>query len=1224
MADISLRLKLEDADSVKTGLETARDELVKLRDEKDKLSQSWKDGNKEVADTEKEMSRQVKATTKDIDAQKKAIDDYNKRVSANVAESAKALEEERKNRQSIVSEIEKTEKSIVDLERAWKKALPGAEPYDRFDPVLRGMKDRLSELNTELDVSDRKFQDLSNTTAQMTLGGSNFEELAIAIASSNSELETMQILYAEIEKIPQGERTKEMQDTMRGLSSAIDEVNRPEKLKNVRSQLRDVRNEMRQMYLDGKNNEDRYTQLALRAAELKIAIDDVAEAERGLGRHDRGVYSAISGVNELIAAFGIAQGAMNLFGADSDDMQKALVKLNAVMTILNGLTVIQTNLFRNDSLIKKTWTLITQTATWATNGLTVAQRALRVALLATGIGAVVVLLGLLAQRLLSSKDATDELASANDRAIDSSSKELASLQSLRAGIEDVNRTQEQRLASVEKLQKQYPALFGNLEKEKILAGQVADAWNLATKAIIAKATASVYEEDLTNQIKQTRDLKNEWESSFEAYEKASNKLNRLSGVQVGGLNDAQSNAAVRASRAERDATSATVEAFEKMQESRRLELEIANNIVKKQDEYNAILGVTDDSIKSIGGASSQFNNDITSFINRLQDISIENISDDYERDLAKVSLANERAIADLANEFQAIQSLGMATPEIVAQYQQAISDLADTQAKELIELSKKYEDERIALENEANNILLQIRGKNLQIELNELEESYNKRLEVLQKAGLEVNELIEQLENDQLAIIRKYDLEEIKAIEEGSLRKIKIIEKSSLNEAAKKEIINRITLEAQKKAINDSAALVESSVKITYDALMQYIEAFAHTGGSISIVDFFGEELSPEDIALLEKLIEKTAETIKEGASKQSVFDAFFSPEGFDIKGGLFALMATDNEQMNRALKSSLDQISQYSKDIFNSIYEAQRSSIEKEMNLIDERIAKLEESLNRQRQIVSEEQKLYEEGYANNYESEQKRLRNLEDVQNEELRAKEEAFEKIKAIEIEQAKVAWAASAAQQVADTAATASSLIRGAAQTTAAHSGIPFVGVALGLASAAALIAGFMSMRKQVDAIQSRSMGNFPSFGQGGGFALDGERSHANGGVNLMASDGRVLANYEGNEFLYAVKKSESKKDKYLPFLQAINEGNDDMIKNISLGFIGNEDLNKTTEKSINVSNVKFATQVDNAALRDIAYSNKEMLNLEKNKEFVTETNGMIIKKKGNTTFKIMKK
>ena len=69
------------------------------------------------------------------------------------------------------------------------------------------------------------------------------------------------------------------------------------------------------------------------------------------------------------------------------------------------------------------------------------------------------------------------------------SKEIESLRGLVAVAQNDNISKQQRLIAVDKLQKQFPAYYGNLSDEKIMYGDLTKETKEATKALIARAVA---------------------------------------------------------------------------------------------------------------------------------------------------------------------------------------------------------------------------------------------------------------------------------------------------------------------------------------------------------------------------------------------------------------------------------------------------------------------------------------------------------------------------------------------------------------------------------------------------------------------------------------------------------------------------------------------------------------------------------------------------------------
>ena len=80
--------------------------------------------------------------------------------------------------------------------------------------------------------------------------------------------------------------------------------------------------------------------------------------------------------------------------------------------------------------------------------------------------------------------------------------ELVKLNNLKTVIEDETISRDKRLKAVNQLIELYPQLFSLADREKLLNGDLIQSYDILTKAIIAKAKASIGEQELPNLIKQ--------------------------------------------------------------------------------------------------------------------------------------------------------------------------------------------------------------------------------------------------------------------------------------------------------------------------------------------------------------------------------------------------------------------------------------------------------------------------------------------------------------------------------------------------------------------------------------------------------------------------------------------------------------------------------------------------------------------------------------------------
>jgi hypothetical protein len=168
-----------------------------------------------------------------------------------------------------------------------------------------------------------------------------------------------------------------------------------------------------------------------RAAELKDQIEDVNDAIQA--QKGEGTFIALGkSLSSVASGFSAVEGAMGLVGAESEDVQKAMLRVQSAMALAQGLEGLEDagRAFKQLGAVVKSTTVYTtlynfvmgvsnkETATnvalteadttakvgltgatgglaTVTGGATTAMKLFRVALIATGIGAIVVLVGLL-------------------------------------------------------------------------------------------------------------------------------------------------------------------------------------------------------------------------------------------------------------------------------------------------------------------------------------------------------------------------------------------------------------------------------------------------------------------------------------------------------------------------------------------------------------------------------------------------------------------------------------------------------------------------------------------------------------------------------------------------------------------------------------------------------------------------------------------------------------
>lgn len=111
----------------------------------------------------------------------------------------------------------------------------------------------------------------------------------------------------------------------------IESAEAAKSVKEVRESLKAIRNQM----LGVAEDSQEFHQLAAAAAELKDRVQDANEAMAAM--HPDGFQAVVGFAQKASGAVAGLQGAMALFGGESEEVQKTMMKLQAAMALTQGL-----------------------------------------------------------------------------------------------------------------------------------------------------------------------------------------------------------------------------------------------------------------------------------------------------------------------------------------------------------------------------------------------------------------------------------------------------------------------------------------------------------------------------------------------------------------------------------------------------------------------------------------------------------------------------------------------------------------------------------------------------------------------------------------------------------------------------------------------------------------------------------------------------------------------
>lgn len=194
------------------------------------------------------------------------------------------------------------------------------------------------------------------------------------------------------------------------------------KFDSLKLQLAAVKKRMEEAAKTSGTLSKEYIALREQAGQLSNAIRDINSDVANTGSDTKNIDNVVGSISALAGGYSAVQGATALFGQESEDLQKALLKVNAAMALATGLQQVMNATTKTGALtrladvaatngqiaVQKIYTFVTGRATAAT-------LAFKVALAATGIGLVIVALVAFSSILKKNTSDLDKATDAIDR-----------------------------------------------------------------------------------------------------------------------------------------------------------------------------------------------------------------------------------------------------------------------------------------------------------------------------------------------------------------------------------------------------------------------------------------------------------------------------------------------------------------------------------------------------------------------------------------------------------------------------------------------------------------------------------------------------------------------------------------------------------------------------------------------------------------------------------------
>jgi len=195
-----------------------------------------------------------------------------------------------------------------------------------------------------------------------------------------------------------GEAIKGMQDQFARLASAKPSMATVRQMQQIAMTARSLGPEFQQFAND----------VIREAGKIQDAVGDMRAEVKYFASDTRRLDAVLGGIQGLAGAFSAVEGATAMLGIESKDLQKTMVQLQGAVALVNGLQAVQNALQAESAFMVGLQTAAVRIQTYVMGQATVAARAYAGALVATGAGAILVAIGLIASAFGNVADKTKQ------------------------------------------------------------------------------------------------------------------------------------------------------------------------------------------------------------------------------------------------------------------------------------------------------------------------------------------------------------------------------------------------------------------------------------------------------------------------------------------------------------------------------------------------------------------------------------------------------------------------------------------------------------------------------------------------------------------------------------------------------------------------------------------------------------------------------------------------
>lgn len=965
--------------------------------------------------------------------------------------------------ENLDKSIKSNAKNLETIREAGKVA--GKELAEAFksgntsdmEKKIENFKEKLGNITAKVDI--KLDDDKIRIFEKEILGAKDdIEALNIVLRQSQQILDTLDPNSAEYQALAGA-----IDFTTTALNEFEQEVVQTvDKSKSMKAELRAIQQELAKMESEGQAGSEMFLQLSQRAGELKDQIGDTSAQIAILSSDTKHIDALMSGVQGLVGAFTLVQGATALWGDENEDLQKALLKVNGAMAVLQGLQSVM-NTLNKDSAFNVVFLrsakqgLATTTGllsgllsaeTAATSAATLATKAFSFALKTIGIGLIITAIALLVEYWDELTGALNDLLPAGQ----SVGKMFDKLKSYVMGVGNV--ILQYAIAPIKAL---WLAINGDLSGAMKAMGKqfdVVNNFNAGFQMQMKKNNSKYAMEAKEQRMK-------EWDENIQLEEARGKDMyqsrkkwyeNNIAMLKKQGKDTSEANKEYRMFLAKHDGDLA------KDRENARKKSEADNKRQAEEAKRKREQAQKD--------AEQQAKKDaqlVETYGRELAKIRIDQIEDQYKKEREKIQEETENKIEDLEKD-------GAKSAEAIQARNALIKGLIEEEQRKLKELEKKHNIEILNEKLDQQKALLDLAKDGQEKELAMLDNEYQQKINDIETKYSKETEFKTQL---------------LQAESEAYERKKKeITDKYATEDLQKQEEIQLLTIELSSKYANQS----EKTERQKQIAILETKIEFAEK--ALALLQVQGKEENSIEVLNARKTIQDLKKSLGEEIAKND-------GQGFDIFEflGLGDKFTSEQKTKMKQAFASIGQSLRQITDFVVQQYERQIEAKQKVIDQLDEEIGDLQDRL-------EEEKSLKEEGLANDVENIERQLAEKQRQKDEEMKQQEELVKKKKELQ-----------RIEMIADTAYQVVGLITASVDIFKSFAKLPFgIGIPLAIAVVGTMIGAFAAAK--IKAFQAVSDGQKMQRGgtiRGKLHAQGGEKFYSASGENIELEEGEKVTN-----------------------------------------------------------------------------------------------------------------